>query len=251
MYRVGHRTWARFWSFAAVEFPQAVREDRWLVFWASVLFFGPLLGLSVAIQVWPDLAYSILPASYLGELEDMYQPGESHVQRANERFGDSDFMMFGFYVFNNIGIAFRTYAAGVLYGVGAILILLFNGVVLGAAFGHINAIGAGTALNSFAIGHGAFELTGIAIAGAAGLKLGMALIAPGRCSRGHAFRVAGKRSVVIIGGAGLLLLVAAFVEAYWSPREAVPVGVKYAVGAVLWVVVILYLVLAGRGHRGS
>ncbi len=57
--------------------------------------------------------------------------------------------------------------------------------------------------------------------------------------------------MVIIGGAGLLLLVAAFVEAYWSPRAGVPVGVKYVVGVMLWGVVILYLVLAGRGHRGS
>lgn len=247
MYKVSHRTWARFWQFVGREFPRSVRQERWLVLWACLLFFVPLLGMALTIQERPDLAYSVMPASQIARLEEMYQPGEEHASpsRDFDRLGDSDFMMFGFYVWNNIGIAFKTYAGGVLYGVGAILILFFNGFVLGAAFGHINYIGAGTALNSFAIGHGAFELTGIALAGAAGLRLGMALIAPGRRGRGHAFRVAGAQSFKIIAGAGLMLLVAAFIEAYWSPRR-IPPNTKYLVGLGLWVVVFLYLGLAGR-----
>jgi len=255
MYQVSHRTWARFWQFVGREFPQAVRQERWLVLWASLLFFVPLLGMGLTIQAWPELAYSVMPAEDIAQFEEMYRPGEANVdlQRERQRFGDSDFMMFGFYVWHNIGIAFKTYAGGVLYGVGAILFLFFNGFVLGAAFGHINYIGAGTAINSFAIGHGAFELTGIALAGAAGLRLGMALVAPGRRGRGHAFRVAGAQSFRIIAGAGLMLLVAAFIEAYWSPRQSVPPRIKYLVGLGLWSVVLLYLGLAGRslGRRNS
>lgn len=254
MYQVSHRTWGRFWQFVSREFPRSVRQERWLVMWASLLFFVPLLGMGLIIQKRPELAYSVMSAKDIAQFEEMYRPGEANVdlERERQRFGDSDFMMFGFYVWNNIGLAFKTYAAGVLYGVGAILILLFNGFYLGAVFGHVNHIGAGPALNPFAIGHGAFELTGIALAGAAGLRLGMALIAPGRRGRGHAFQVAGAQSFPIIAGAGLMLLVAAFVEAYWSPRQNVGPGIKYLVGVMLWSVVLLYLGLAGRSAgRGS
>lgn len=253
MYQVSHRTWARFWQFVGRDFPQAVRQERWVVLWACLLFFVPLLAMGLTIQKWPELAYSVMPASEIAELERMYPAGEEQVDLGPryDRLGDSDFMMFGLYVWNNIGIAFKTYAGGVLYGIGAILILFFNGFVLGAAFGHINHIGAGTALNSFAIGHGAFELTGIALAGAAGLRLGMALIAPGRYGRGHAFRLAGARSFKLVAGAGLMLLVAAFVEAYWSPRKSIPPDTKYVVGLVLWSLVFLYLGLAGRSQGRS
>ncbi|MGC3468390.1 stage II sporulation protein M, partial [Pseudomonas aeruginosa] len=68
----------------------------------------------------------------------------------------------------------------------------------------------------FVIGHGAFQLTAITFAGAAGLKLGWALLAPRRLTRGEALRLAARRSVQLIAGVNVLLLLAAFTEAYWS-----------------------------------
>ena len=100
----------------------------------------------------------------------------------------------------------------------------------------------------FVIGHGSFELTAIVVSGAAGLILGHAIVHPGVHSRWDALRVRGLVAVQIALGAALMLAVAAMIEGYWSPSQ-VGGSVKYAVGSVLWLVVILYLGLAGRaGH---
>ena len=54
-------------------------------------------------------------------------------------------MMFGFYIANNIGIAFQCYVSGILFGLGSLYYLVFNGVFGGAVAGYVTSIGfAGT-----------------------------------------------------------------------------------------------------------
>jgi hypothetical protein len=102
---------------------------------------------------------------------------------------------------------------------------------------------------SFVSGHSALELTGIALAGAAGLKLGVALIAPGTLARKQALVAAGREAAGIMYGVAAMLFAAAFVEAFWSPRTFAP-GVKHAVGAAMWLAVLAYFAYAGRA-RGA
>jgi len=83
------------------------------------------------------------------------------------------------------------------------------------------------------------------LAGAAGMRLGLALVAPGAHTRLSALRAAAAQSLPIIAGAALMLLVAAGIEAFWSPR-LLPARVKFGVGAMLWALVALWLGLAGR-----
>ena len=97
---------------------------------------------------------------------------------------------------------------------------------------------------SFVVGHGAFELTAIVLSGAAGLRLGFILLNPGRLTRLDALRRAGPELITIVLGAAAMLLIAALIEGFWSPSAAPP-AVKFAVGALLWVIVLVYLFLAG------
>ena len=99
-------------------------------------------------------------------------------------------------------------------------------------------------------GHSALELTAIMLSGAAGLKLGFALIAPGQLSRKAAVMQAARAATRIVYGAAAMFLAAAFVEAFWSPLTEVPVHIKYGVGIAMWLAVAAYFVLAGRG-RGA
>jgi uncharacterized membrane protein SpoIIM required for sporulation len=175
--------------------------------------------------------------------ESMYDPQAA--RRVFGRESASDFAAFGFYVYNNVGIAFRTFASGVLGGLGSAFYLVFNGIYLGAVAGHLSTHGMASTLWPFVIAHGAFELTAIVLAGQAGLHLGYALVAPGRRPRARALREAGRESGVIMLGAAAMLLVAALIEAFWS-SSAQPVAVKFAVGGALWALVIGYFALAGR-----
>jgi uncharacterized membrane protein SpoIIM required for sporulation len=223
-------------------FAKDVRRD-WLLLVVSLLIFGgPFLGMIVWLQYEPQWAYHILGDHMIAQMEAMYSSAEA---MQAERTADSDFMMFGFYIYNNIGIALRTFGAGLLAGVGSIFVLFHNGVVLGAVSGHLQNAGLGHNFWPFVIGHGSFELTAIVLAGQAGLKLGFAPIWPGRRSRMQALRHTARQSLGLVAGFFLMLVMAAFIEAFWS---SAPVGatVKYGVGAGLWVVVIGYFVFAGR-----
>ncbi|WP_339470108.1 MULTISPECIES: stage II sporulation protein M [unclassified Pseudomonas] len=246
LYRHRSQLAANVLGFVLADFPRLVREQWRFVLIASLLFFGSLVGIALLVYLFPDLIYSIVSPQQVAEMQGMYDPDASRLGRAAERASSEDWMMFGYYVMHNTGIAFQTFAAGLLFGLGSVFFLIFNGLVIGAVSGHLTEIGYGQTFWSFVIGHGAFELTAIALAGAAGLQLGWALIAPGQLTRGESLRRAARKSVQMLCGVMIFLLIAAFIEAYWSSTTAITPWVKYLVGAALWLLVAAYLGLAGR-----
>ncbi len=249
LYRHRSQLAANILGFVLAGFPRLVREQWRFVLIASLLFFGSLVGIALLVYLFPDLIYSIVSPRQVAEMQGMYDPAASRLGRAAERASSEDWMMFGYYVMHNIGIAFQTFAAGLLFGLGSVFFLIFNGLVIGAVSGHLTEIGYGQTFWSFVIGHGAFELTAIALAGAAGLQLGWALIAPGHLTRGEALRLAAHKSVQMLCGVMVFLVIAAFIEAYWSSTTGISPWVKYAVGAALWLAVAAYLGLAGRNRH--
>ncbi|KPW37529.1 Integral membrane protein [Pseudomonas coronafaciens pv. atropurpurea] len=246
LYRHRSAAGARLLGFIVGGFPRLVRAEWRFVLVASLLFFGSQIVMGLLVYGFPQLVYSVVSPEQLLEMQSMYDPSASRIGQSIERESDADWMMFGYYIMNNIGIAFQTYASGLLFGLGSLFFLLFNGVMIGAVAGHLTDIGYGQTFWSFVVGHGAFELTAIALSGAAGLKLGWALLAPGNVTRGTALRAAASSSVQLTGGVVLFLLIAAFVEAYWSSMTWPAPLVKYLTGAALWLLVIAYLTLAGR-----
>ncbi|WP_295543714.1 stage II sporulation protein M [uncultured Thiohalocapsa sp.] len=237
--------------FATAGFPRAIRRHAGLFWLACALFFGPMLAMGLACHADPTLIHSLLDGAQVAEYETMYDPANTRPGRAPARQADDDLMMFGFYVWNNVGLALRTFAWGLLAGAGSGFVLVMNGLVIGAVAGHLTQLGFGTPFWTFVSGHSALELTGIAVAGTAGLLLGGALLAPGRHGRPAALRLRAAEAVPLVLGAMALLALAAMVEAFWSASAGVPPGVKYGVGATAWVLVVAYLLLAGRGGADS
>ena len=246
LYRHRSQLGANVLGFILAGFPRLVRAEWRFVLAAGLLFFGSLTGFGLLVYLFPELVYNLIPADQVREMQSMYDPAAGHLGRSAERAASEDWVMFGYYIMHNIGIAFQTFASGLLLGVGSAFFLFYNGLIIGTVAGHLSEIGFGQTFWSFVIGHGAFELTAIALAGAAGLKLGWALIAPGRLTRGEALRHAARQSVLLICGVMLFLLIAAFIEAYWSSRTGVTPQTKYLVGAGLWLCVATYLLFAGR-----
>ncbi|PVZ11196.1 MULTISPECIES: stage II sporulation protein M [unclassified Pseudomonas] len=249
LYRPRNRYAGPIAAFILRGFPRQVRANRGIVLGACATLFGTLALVALLVAVWPDLVYSVLAPDKVSEMEQMYDAGQSHLGRAADRASTEDWMMFGFYIMNNIGIAFQTFASGLLLGLGSLFYLFYNGLQIGAVAGHLSGTPAATPFWSFVIGHGAFELTAIALAGAAGLRLGWALVAPGRLSRGEALRQAASQALQLVYGVAMFLLIAAFLEAYWSSKGSIAPAIKFAVGALLWALVIAYLCLAGRGEH--
>jgi uncharacterized membrane protein SpoIIM required for sporulation len=238
---------ARLKRLMLIDFPQSVRAHWRYMLVAGLVFALPLVLLGLATYADPGIVLSVHDADTARQYDRMYGPGSEPLGR--ERGADSDWMMFGHYIMNNIGIAFQCFAGGVFAGLGSLFFLAYNGAAAGSVAGYVTARGHGEAFYSFVVTHGAFELTAIVIAGAAGLRLGHALLAPGRRTRLEALKLAASDAAVLVYGLVAMLVIAAALEAFWSSARWVVPGVKYAVGAACWVFVIGYLAAQGRPRR--
>ncbi|MCG6860289.1 MAG: stage II sporulation protein M [Chromatiaceae bacterium] len=234
-------------AFFVADFPRTLRRHRKLFALSVLLFFAPILAMAIACYQDSELIYSLLDNEQVFNLESMYDPTNRLPGREASRQADTDFAMFGFYVINNVGVAFRTFAGGLIIGIGSLFFLVFNGLVIGAAAGHITALGYGEIFWSFVSGHSSLELTAIAIAGSAGLLLAAALLVPGRRRRGDALRRNAVEAVKLAMGALAMLVLAALVEAFWSSGTRTDPLIKYLFGGFWWLLVILYFMYAGRG----
>ena len=240
--------WHRVVTFLLAGFPRLVRAQWRCMLAAAVLFYVPALITLVVMQLRPELAHTVFSSAQLAQFEKMYDPANVHIGRSS----GTDLQMFGYYVMNNVTIAFRTFASGLVFGVGAIYVLAANGLLIGGVAGHLTAIGYGGPFWRFVVAHSAFELTALVIAGGAGLQLGLTLLAPGRQRRGPALVAAGWIGAQLALGAFAMLLMAAFIEAYWSSIAALPDGVKFGSGALLWLLVLGWLWRGGRaGKHGA
>jgi uncharacterized membrane protein SpoIIM required for sporulation len=235
---------ARLKRLLAVEFPRAVRLHRTYVWIAAAVFLVPMLVLGVLIYLRPELILTVSDATTVAAYEQMYSTAADSIGRP--RGAGSNWAMFGFYIRNNVGVAFQCFAGGLLAGVGSLFYLAVNGILAGTVGGYLTERGLGAVFYSFIVTHSAFELTAIVLSGAAGLRLGHSLLAPGRLSRLQSLVAAAKESVVIVYGVAAMLLVAAAIEAFWSSASWIPLTIKYSVAAVCWTAVIGYLTLQAR-----
>lgn len=243
------KTQGAFLNFLFFGFPATLRANAVYIWSATALFLVPAILMLIACLMNDQVIYSLMDAGQVRGMEGMYDPSLGKLGR--ERQSDSDLMMFGFYIYNNIGISFRCFATGILFGLGSIYFIGYNGLVLGGVSGHLTGLGYNETFYPFVIGHGAFELTAIVFSGAAGMKIGYALLAPGANTRIRSLQLAASDAIKIIYGSTIMLLIAAFIEAFWSSSSTLPIAVKLGVGAVLWVFVIYYCFFFGRGRRAT
>lgn len=244
-YRAPPPQWRRALEFFLADFPRLVRAQRGCLLAALLLFVVPLVGSFVAVQISPELIYSVYEPGAVAGMEEMYDPADP--QRKLGRESGDDLAMFGFYVMNNVSIALRTFASGLIAGIGTIFVLIMNGVMIGGVAGHLQGVGHGDPFWRFVAGHSAPELTAIVLAGAAGLRIGLDLVAPGRRRRVDALIEGGKVGAKLCLGIFAMLVFAAFVEAFWSSIGWIPAMVKFTVGGVLWTLTLAWLAFGGRG----
>ena len=233
-----------FVRFFTVEFPQLFRKNINYFIVASALFYLPFFVTWAVVQLNPSLGTRVVAVEQLEQAADMYSYDPDDTSRSG--ITEARAMMGGFYVRHNVGIALRCFAGGAFCGIVTIYTLLSNGIAIGAIAGYICSQGNAKAFTSFIISHGSFELTAIGVAGGAGLMLGNALIHPGDMTRRQSLQTRGRDAVMIASGAAAMLIIAAVIEAFWSPAS-IHSMFKYVVGSMLWVCVILYLSIAGRG----
>ncbi len=245
-YMYQHKTswFRRAVNFVKSGFPALVRQHYKLFWLSSAFFYIPAILTGLFAFHDNDFIYRIHDAGTIHSMEAMYDPSNSLQLRPQGRESSSDFQMFGYYISNNISIDFRVFAGGMLFGIGSIFFLLYNGLFIGSVAGHLTAKGYIETFWGFVAGHSAFELTALVISGMSGLIIGLALIKPGRLSRTDALKKQSQIAVRLVIGAGIMTLFAAFIEAYWS-SGIWPPAIKYSVGITLWILTFVYLRFGG------
>lgn len=222
-------------------FPAMFRKHWRSMLIAHLLFYVPLF-VGVFGTMWVDgFAQEVLPSGQLSMMAEMYADGYGA-----GRSEALDTMMFGHYVQNNIGIAFRCFATGILFGLGSLYFLIYNGLVIGTTVGYVIVAGGGPNILTFICGHGPFELTAIVIAGAAGLSMGWSLVETKGRTRWGSLRQLAPDLVALVAGAGVMLAIAAVLEGFWSPSSMAP-PIKWAASALFSVLLIAFFAVAGRG----
>jgi uncharacterized membrane protein SpoIIM required for sporulation len=230
LYRDEQSTWRTLWHTVSAEFPAAVLRARRAVLLAFLIFAATAAGGYRIIRDRPALAEQLLP-------EEMLRRADAGHDRAAQgrKYGEVSAtdrpLVASFIIANNVRVAIGCLAGGVFAGVGSLLVLGFNGLMLGSFAGHFANEGLLWYLLEFVVGHGVLELTAIWIAAAAGLLLGLAVVVPGELSRADALVVRGRAAVRMIGMAVVLLAMAGLIEGFLSvsgggagPRAAAAVG---------------------------
>jgi uncharacterized membrane protein SpoIIM required for sporulation len=240
IYRQSDAGLARVAQALLAEFPATVRSHRAYVAIAAALLMIPTIAIAIATYRNPDLILSIVDRQTAAQFDQMYNPAARAIGRPRDIA--SDWLMFGFYIKNNIGIAFQCYATGVVFGLGSLYFLLANGVFGGGIAGYVASQGYGGTFFPFVATHSAFELTAIILCGAAGLRVGKSVLLPGRRTRVAALELAARETSVIVFGAAIMLVIAAVIEAFWSSAPWVTPTAKFVCAAFCWILVLCFFV---------
>lgn len=219
-------------EFVTTGFWQRVRERPGVLVAAILLLMVPFI-LSAAWAVRD-------PASAAG-----LAPGAQNVtQRDRADFGfapDEKATESSFIFTHNIAIAFTLFALGAAGAIGAVYLLVYQGVVLGATFGLTIAAGNGPHLFEFAFAHGVLELSCVTVAAAAGMRLGLGLLAPGHRRRSEAFAEEGRAAGEMALGVAMCLVVAGIIEGSVSTSGiglAPAATIGLTIGAIFWGLVV-------------
>lgn len=243
-YRRAGLVWRRVAGLLLWRVPGALYGDGCLRI-ALLAFFGTFAAAALLGYARGDLAERFLGEDTIAMMREMY------AKAPRDRGLDDAGGMGGFYIFNNVGISLQCFAWGLFFGVGSLGVLGFNGLYIGLVFGWM----AGTDdpvlrahFFEFVTAHGPFELTGIALSGAAGLRLGLGLIAGSALTRRDALVRTAREALPIMGVAALAVALAAPIEGFISP-SALPLAAKRAVAVLSALLLLTYLVGLGAAAR--
>ena len=227
-------------------FPQTFRRHiRSFALSLGVTLAGCAFGV-LAVALDPEAKSALLPFAHLqGDPAERVAQEE---QVKNDRLDGGKATFSTFLMTHNTRVAVFTLALGITWGIGSIIVLFFNGIILGAvALDYVRA-GQAKFLAGWLLPHGVVEIPAILIAGQAGLLLASALIGWGRGGSVRTrLREVSPDLVTLIGGVALMLVWAGFVESFLSQyhEPVIPYSVKIVFGLVELTLLACFLTKGG------
>jgi uncharacterized membrane protein SpoIIM required for sporulation len=232
-------------DFFAWRLPSVVRRAKWHLLVAFVVmaagavaaFQLTLADMDYYYAFVGDMAQGRSPASSTAELRAGLYDQES-VSGTLATFAASLFS-------HNSRVGILAFSLGFVAGLPTLVLLFYNGLVLGGFAALYHARGLSVDLWGWLLPHGVTELLAVLLCGAAGFQLAHGLVFPGTATRMDSLRERGRLAAVIVIGAVLMLFAAGLIEGIFR-QTVTSTPIRYTVAAVTAAWWIYYFGFVGR-----
>ena len=240
IYKQNRTSFSAFFQFWTTSLPLEMFRIRKALLASFIVFFiGMLIGM-VSTMDDPDFLGAVIGYEYVHMTEQNIANGEPM-----SVYGNNGGEMYSFISIaqNNLRVTLMAFVLGIFFSVGSAVYMFFNGIMVGAFQWFFKV--RGLLLTSFLTiwVHGAFEISGIIIAGAAGITLGNGFMFPGTLTRMQSLSIAAKRGVKVIIGLFPVILFAAFIEGFASRHTEWPDAIKGGIIFLSFTIMVFYFVL--------
>ena len=237
IYRTKGRPAAAAARFFTETFPAAAFSCRRAIAVAAFLMFAPAL----ALGIWLSASGETRNAAIDPQTQQLVADRQFEDYYKSEAASGWAFELFT----HNIQVAVVSFGGGALGGVGGVLSLVGNGANLGVNAAVMHANGQGARFWGLITPHGLLELTAIAVASGAGLRIAWAMFVPGDRTRGTALGEEGMRAITVLLGTMVMFVVAGFTEAFVTPSD-LPTWTRVGIGVVIELAALAWMFGMGR-----
>ena len=212
LYGVQTSAWQQFGRFFVAGWPRAAR-GLWkeTLFCLALLAAGALVGLFL-VRSDPAWFYALVPEGLAGGRT----PTASAETLRGTIYGSKNETMLAAFAAalftHNSQVAIFAFALGFAFAIPTLMLIVYNGLTLGAMVAVFADQGLGVGFAAWLTIHGTTELLAVAMAAAAGVRIGSAVAFPGSQARADAAVSAGREAATVMAGAVCMLLIAGILE---------------------------------------
>jgi len=254
--------WAAFSQFWTKELPLVMYSARRAMLISFIIFFSCCaLGVITSIYT-PDFAVTIMGSDYI----EMTKQNIADGKPMNVYASQGEMETFLMILVNNLRVVFATFFLGVFTSIGSIVIMMFNGVMVGVfqfLFVEKDVLASAIENHGTLMGfiqyfvledslfrksflaiwtHGTLEISAIIISGGAGITLGKGLLFPQTYSRIQAFKMSARKGLKIIFGITPVIFLAAFIEGFLTRHTDIPDIIRFSFILLSLAFIIIYFV---------
>ncbi len=234
-------------NFWKEELPSIVYQSRYELLISLIVF---LLAMAIGVfssVIDPDFSKLILGDQYIEMTMENIESGDP--MAVYKKMNQVD--MFLGITWNNVLVAFRTFIFGIFLSLGTLLILIYNGIMLGT-FQYF-FVEKELFLESFLTIwiHGTLEISSIVIAGGAGIVFGKGLLFPGTLTRLQSFQESAVRALKIFIGTVPIFILAGLLESFVTRYTDVPDILRIAIILLSASFIIYYFIILPLRVKGD
>jgi uncharacterized membrane protein SpoIIM required for sporulation len=214
----------------------------------ATMLIGTLFGVFV-INNNPGLKTEILPFGH-GDMDPVKRVEAEETSKGSNIKGHSGTFS-AYLMHNNITVSVRAIAFGITFGIGTLILLFYNGIIMGGICVDYIAAGKGVFLAGWILPHGSIEIPSILIAGQAGFVIAKTIISFRKETFHQKLRSVGPDIAILTGGLAVMLIWAGIIEAFFSQyhEPIIPYWLKITFGIIEVIALSAFLIYGGRDGK--